>query len=233
MPCPKDQTRVDRFGRAYKGSQRHIQTYVNLRPIELSQRIVELLTPSPPRDAHLDWVSPLATKGYAEYRDSEFLEVLQLGKHTDALSKFWPAQGPCWDALATLSGDPSKGVVLVEAKSRVNEIYSGGIGAKGSSLRQIEKALAETKAWLAVPEFADWTGPLYQSANRLAHLYFLRQVAGVPAWLVNLYFLNDPYKPTTLKEWGIGLRRVKHELGLNEIVVPYFVELFLKSADSY
>jgi len=233
MPRRQDQDRVDRFGRAYKGSQRQIQTYVNLRPIELSQRIVEILTPSPPSDAHLDWVSPLATKGYAEYRDSEFLEVLQLGKYTDALSEFWPTQGPCWDALATLSGDPFKGVILVEAKSYLNEIYSEGTKAEGSSLRQIEKALAETKAWLAVPEFADWKGPLYQSANRLAHLYFLRQVAGVPAWLVNLYFLNDPYKPTTLKEWGIGLRRVKQELGLNEIVVPYFVELFLKSADSY
>ena len=35
-------------------------------------------------------------------------------------------------------------------------------------------------------------GPLYQFPNRLAHLYFFREIVKVPAWLVNVCYLDDP-----------------------------------------
>jgi hypothetical protein len=95
----------------------------------------------------------------------------------------------------------------------------------------IEMALQKTKRWLGVAKDVDWTGPLYQSANRLAHIYFFCQVVNVPAWLVNVYFINDPYSPTTLEKWHNALKQVKEELGLTGIQVPNTAELFLEAKD--
>ena len=95
----------------------------------------------------------------------------------------------------------------------------------------IEIALQKTKRWLGVAEDVDWTGPLYQSANRFAHLYFFRQVVDVQAWLVNAYFINDPHFPTTLENWHSALKQVKKELGLTGIRVPNTAELFLDAKD--
>ena len=77
-----------------------------------------------------------------------------------------------WDALArvTLLDSGRTGVLLVEAKSYPQEMYSNGCCASEVSRTQIVKALQQTQRWLAVDN-VDWTGPLYQSANRLAHLY--------------------------------------------------------------
>ena len=95
----------------------------------------------------------------------------------------------------------------------------------------IKAALQQTKGWLSVAADADWTGPLYQSANRLAHLYFFCQVVNVPAWLVNVYFINDPHSPTTLENWHNALKQVKKELGITGIQVPNTAELFLEAKD--
>jgi hypothetical protein len=122
-------------------------------------------------------------------------------------------------------------VVLVEAKSHAAEMYGSGCQAGPRSRRKIEAALEQTKRWLGVPENTDWTGPLYQSANRLAHLYFFREVVSVPAWLVNVYFLPDPHSPTTRAEWKMALTQVKAELGLSGIATPYTVEVFLTARD--
>jgi len=69
------------------------------------------------------------------------------------------------------------------------EIYGNGCQAQGASREMIAKALAETKQWCHADPTADWMGPLYQSANRLAHLYFLRERLKRlqrPAWMINL-----------------------------------------------
>jgi hypothetical protein len=58
-----------------------------------------------------------------------------------------------------------------------------------------------------VQEGIVWTGfanpdsCLFQYTNRLAHLYFFRMILGIPAFLVNVHFTNDPYWPTDLEEW--------------------------------
>jgi hypothetical protein len=79
-------------------------------------------------------------------------------------------------ARVTLPDSGRTGVLLVQAKSYPLEMYSNGCSASEVSRTQILEALQQTRCWLPVSP-ADWTG-LYQSAIRLAHLYFMRDLAG-------------------------------------------------------
>jgi hypothetical protein len=111
----------------------------------------------------------------------------------------------------------------------VKEIYGIGCRAEGASLQQIHQALTRTKEWLGVAPDADWTGELFQSANRYAHLYFLRESVGIEAYLVNLYFMNDPHWPhcpKSVQEWKPAIHEVKPRLGLTS-PVPFSQEIFL------
>jgi hypothetical protein len=207
-----------------------LQDYVNQKPEVLNAAILAVL---PPRltelGASIRWVSPLAHADYQEYRDGDFLAAAGLADVRAQLFEFWPAMGPCWDALGVISdlrGRLKPGVILVEAKSHINEIYGSGCQAAGGSLEKITCALAETKQWLGVEGDPDWRGPLYQYANRLAHLYFLLKKVAKPAWLVNLYFLDDPIGPTSEPEWRSEIQKVKNSLGLT-LQVPNAVDVFL------
>jgi hypothetical protein len=159
---------------------------------------------------------------YSEYRDLEFVERIGLEHLAPALRKFWPRNGPCWDALARIEG----GCILIEAKSHVAEIYGGGCGASPDTKPTILAALDATKAWLGVPSEVEWAGRLYQSANRYASLYFLREIAGVQAFLVNVNFIDDPRTPTMRDEWDAAIGSVNQELGLVR-EVPYTATVFL------
>lgn len=228
--------RVDDSGRAYAGSQLQIQLYVNRRADELSQHVLEALPSLASLGSDIRWVSPLESERFVEYQDRAFLRAVGLEHLASQLSGFWPSGGPVWDALAAVGFEKYpgvKGVILVEAKSHASEVYGGGCRAAPRSRKTIEAALGATKAWLGVPENADWAGPLYQSANRLAHLYFFREVARVPAWLVNVYFLDDPHSPTTLEEWQPAIAQVKAELGLTRIAIPHSAELFLPAGSRH
>jgi len=228
MPYLTDNSRVSAAGRAYAGSQRQIQTYVNERRQALNLAVAHSLAKYQISEQDIHWMSPLASDSYLEYRDSEFLERVGLAHHTQRLAEFWPKRGPCWDALARIPG----GCILVEAKSHVNEIRSGGCTASSRMSRgKILAALAATKVWLGVQPDYDWTGPLYQAANRYAHLYFLAEIARVPAFLINIYFVGDPHpnplRPTTRTEWDAALEQVKADLGIVR-EVPYSSNLFLQ-----
>ena len=222
MPCPKDCSRTDSTGRAYAGSQRQIQTYVNERTRALNAAVAQSLSRYNLNENEIQWVSPLSVDNYSEYRDSEFLERVGYGHLAPTLRKFWPRNGPCWDALARIED----GCILIEAKSHLPEIYGGGCGASPASKQKIQAALDATKAWLGVSQDIDWVGHLYQSANRYANLNFLREIAGVRAFLVNVYFVGDPRTPTTRNEWHAAIESVKQELGLVH-EVPYSAAIFL------
>lgn len=192
----------------------------------------------PPRlrelGAHIRWVSPLAEDDYAEYCDAEFCRAVGLGDFVGELANFWPPGGPSWDALATISDSDGRihpGVILVEAKSHIPEIYGDGCQAGPDSRGLIEKALATAKQWSGASTDADWTGPLYQSANRLAHLYFIRERLKRPAWLVNIYFINDEIGPADEDAWKAELKKVKASLGLTS-KVPFTIDLFLPALTS-
>jgi len=173
------------------------------------------------KDIH--WVSPLAEDKYLEYRDSEFLECVGLSHLAPRLQEFWPLRGPCWDALARIEG----GCLLIEAKSHVPEICGSGCGATSlRSKEMIKKAFDATKACLGVSPDADWMGRLYQSANRYASIFFLREIAGVQAFLVNVYFVGDPRTPTTREDRDAAIGSVNRELGLVD-EVPCSAAVFL------
>lgn len=220
--------RVNSAGLAYAGSQRQIQLYVNRRCEELSRAAVKSLGLAPETAALLQWVSPVEREQYKELRDVHFLRALGLDRHAPALKRFWPGRGPSWDALATLDG--ARGCILLEAKSHVSEIYGDGCRAAGKSRKTICDAIEATKKWLGVPHEADWLGKLYQSANRYAHLYFLREECGVGAHLLNVYFIDDRTirEPASQSDWDTAIGSVKAELGLARSA-PHCGSAFLKA----
>jgi hypothetical protein len=217
-------------GRASRGSQRQLQDYVNEHEAVLTRALIEAL-PSRFQElgAAIQWVSPLARHDYAEYRDMDFLRAVGLGEFARELAAFWPSGGPSWDALGIVSvpdGKTVPSILLVEAKSHIPEVNGSGCQASPHSRALIDKSLAAAKQWCGARTDADWTGPLYQSANRLAHLYFFRNCLKRPTWLVNLYFSDDPFRPTGRDAWETELRKVKDSLGLTKDV-PGVIELFL------
>jgi hypothetical protein len=229
--------RCDASGRANAGSQRQIQFYVNEEPSLLNRAIEDAFD----RELRLRWVSPLKDEHYQEYKDVEFLTALGMSKHGQQLRDFWPKGGPRWDALACVESGPG-GVLLVEAKSHIPEIYAGECRATSStSLQLIEASLAHTKTWLGVDGTVNWqgrhryhlktterTGCLYQTANRLAHLYLFREVLGIDAWFVNLCFVEDPHSRTTQAEWELGLAEAKRKMGIK--TVSFAADVFLPAA---
>jgi hypothetical protein len=237
MTVGGERRRVDDFGRAYAGSQRQIQTYVNLRPLELSYKVLKVLSPPPAQNSTLRWVSPLAREKFVEYRDEEFLRVLGLERLASDLREFWPEGGPSWDALGVIETGSRPGCVLVEAKSHISELVSQCQATNPRSLKKIQKALEEAKGWLRVPRCVDWTERFYQSANRLAFLRFLRS-RGIEAWLVAVYFLSDPHfkdppPPHSPAEWEPAIDDMKQALGLSGRDVPYTGKVFLEASGGY
>jgi hypothetical protein len=126
-------------GAASGGSQLQTQIYVNRHADELDAKIrgafAELA------QATLSWRSPLRSQRYREYWDRAFLDAVDQGAQWPALKRFWPARGPHWDALAVVSRPgAASGVLLVEAKSHVDELLTGS-----AIVRQPRRALQRTQ----------------------------------------------------------------------------------------
>jgi len=173
------------------------------------------------------WISPTEANQFAEASDGAFLDALELSHLRPGLSSFWPQGGPHWDGLAILA--PGPGALLVEAKSYPEEMFGSGCQASPGSRTLIENSLAKAKTWAGAAEGADWLGPLYQYANRLAHVFFLREVGQVDAWLLNLCFVDDPHRPTSLQRWQQQLHLIKKQLGFAGKRVPFAVDVFLSA----
>ena len=110
-------------------------------------------------------------------------------------------------------------MVLAEGKSYPQEMFGSGCQALSASREKIEAALARTQEWLGLaPAPGRWCGRLYQTANRLAHLYFFNEVLGVRAWLVHLLFEDDPHRKTSAREWEEAIAEANRELGLERPV---------------
>jgi hypothetical protein len=241
-------------GWASHGSKLQTQLYVNRQPETLTKKVLEALPALAKRRPELEWVAPLekppaAVKAFAEPRDRSMLRVLRLERLASKLAKFWPARGPVWDALAIVHfADGTRGALLAEGKNYPRELYSGGTGAGKSgtdaalaSRRQIELAIAWAQGRLGVPlDVARWLEPLdpkrpgtslYQTANRLAYLVWLRS-EGIDAWLCHLLFLDDPlHRPTSRRMWEEGLRTAGRELGIEGLEFPYVGHVFLHALD--
>ena len=76
--------------------------------------------------------------------------------------------------------------------------------AGDASLALIRASLDETRAHLGVKRGLDWSETFYQYANRLAHLYLLRTLNKLPAWLLFVHFVGDSDMggPATVEDWA-------------------------------
>ncbi|MBS0266898.1 MAG: hypothetical protein JSS02_33535 [Planctomycetes bacterium] len=173
-------------------SQRWMQFFVNEQPAILNHAVRQATGIAPQTDIH--WKSPLADDDFAEYFDQAFLNRLQVTPSNVPLNEFWPNGGPHWDGLAITS---TAEVILVEAKANITEFATDPCGAESAaSIEQIRKSLNQVQQFMDIrgnrcrPEL--WFNAFYQYANRLAHLYFLREVNGIPTHLIFLDIVNDP-----------------------------------------
>jgi len=205
-------------GRETKGSRYHLQNLVNDEP-DLFDLMI--LAASPTLIASgattFDWKSPLKANTpedhYHEYRD-DFLSPLGLQMHEARLRRFWPKNGPQWDALASFSISGAKACLLVEAKAYPEEANSDSSATAPESISTIKKAFSATQAYMGISQ-TDWTVGHYQLANRLAFLYFLCVEVEVPAWLVLVNFVNDTtHRPTDLPTWLEAYGRLFASLGV-------------------
>jgi hypothetical protein len=208
-----------------RGSLRDIQILVNNHPLLFTRAIKKKLEINP---SEIEWVSPLEEDEYAEYRDNGFLKRLGINTLKLPLSEFWPTRGPQWDALGRGN---DREVFLVEAKANIPETISPGSAAKGKSLQLIQKSLISTKSYLQISNKVDWSGPFYQYNNRLAHLYFLRVLNQIPAYLIFVYFIGDNSVdgPETNAEWTAALTVMKRCLGIGKHrLSKYIADVFIE-----
>ena len=108
--------------------------------------------------------------------------------------------------------------MLIEAKAHVAEMATEPCRAGAESWRQIEGALSETKAFLRIRSRTDWMRCVYQYGNRLAHLFLLRELNGLDAYLLNVYFADDDTlnKPVSRAGWEAAVTLAKAQLRLRE-----------------
>ena len=74
-----------------------------------------------------------------------------------------------------------------------------------------------------------WLDGYYQYANRLAHLFLLRHLNGLPAWLVFVCFIGDDDigGPRTQGEWAQVLEQVRTSLRITPSVLStYVIDVF-------
>jgi hypothetical protein len=201
------------------GSLLDIQILVNDFPVLLTNNIRSAIDIS---SNSIDWVSPRRDDDFAEYRDNGFLDKLGVPSLKTSLDEFWPKKGPQWDALGR--GNKPE-YFLLEAKANVREIVSPPTSASDKSLRLIRKSLDSCKEFLKTKNQADWAGTFYQYTNRLTHLYFMRIVNRLPAFLVFVYFIGDKSVsgPESIAEWKAALTVLEGSLGLSSHKLKKYV----------
>ena len=211
-----------------KGSLKLIQHVVNECPDVLSNPVIDAIGAD--KEQSVEWLSPKAEDDYSEYRDQAFLDLLEIKLSKTKLSDFWPKRGPQWDALGRIE---DKAYFLVEAKAHVSEIISSSQAKSAKSKSLINKSLNETRGYLKLKPDLDLTKGFYQYLNRLAHLYFLRKLSDVPAYLVFIYFVNDyTHIPTTKDEWNGALQLMHALLATRKhMLQKYVIDVFIDVKD--
>lgn len=176
----------------------------------------------------IEWVSPLPPN-FKEYHDQDALNQLGIHLPKKPLDDFWPKRGPVWDALARTRKGRGR-VFLVEAKAHIPEVNSPASAASPASMKRIAASLRETQSFLNADPSVDWTRTFFQYTNRIAHLYLLRELNDIDAYLVNVYFLNDAKKkgPTSVAEWKGAITLLKTHLGVTRTkLTPFMLDVFI------
>ena len=207
-----------------KGSLKWIQQIVNEYPDVLNKQINDSLGFS--KKQSIEWLSPKAEDDYSEYRDQAFQNLLGIELTKKELKDFWPRHGPQWDALGQIK---DKAYFLVEAKAHATELISSSQAKSPRSKSLINKSLKETIKYMNLKPFVNLTQGFYQYLNRLAHLYLLRRLNNIPAYLVFVYFINDhTHIPTSRDEWNGALQIVDSLLGTHKHKLSkYLIDVFI------
>ena len=90
------------------------------------------------------------------------------------------------------------------------------------------------KDYLNARKQVDRSKHFYQTANRLAHLFLLRVLNSIDAYLVMVYFLNDEERegPRTIREWESALKLQKKYLGISSTNLDkYILKAFIDVND--
>jgi hypothetical protein len=97
---------------------------------------------------------------------------------------------------------------------------------------RIVNALATAAENIGVQDSAHWTRPLYQYANRLAHVDFLRR-NGVDARIVNVCFAGDPNlrRRTSIEQWRKSCADLKKEIGFEAKAPRWLADVVLPARD--
>ena len=102
-----------------KGSLKWIQEVVNNKPLLLDNPIKKSIGAD--KKNNIEWLSPKAEDGYAEYRDQAFPDLLGIKLTKTKPQDFWPNRGPQWDALGRVGNEA---YFLAEAKAHISELIS-------------------------------------------------------------------------------------------------------------
>lgn len=204
------------FTQVTHGSQKDIQLLANKYKKLLDEEISKIKKET----VELEWFSPLKDDDYAEYADQCFIDRLGISDRILVqLKDFWPEPGANWDGLAK----DGETVFIMEAKAHISEINIDSTRASsGKSLELIEKSLNETKEFLNIKSDISWCKEnYYQYANRIAHLYYLREKNKIDAHLLFIYFLNDKSvvtgkKEETKEDWEKEINGIYNKLELKE-----------------
>jgi len=209
-----------------KGSLKWIQEVVNNKPSLLDRPVKNIIGAD--KKQKIEWLSPKVDDDYAEYRDQAFIDLLGIKLSRTKLIDFWPNRGPQWDALGRIGNEA---YFLVEAKAHITEIISSSRAKSPKSKALIKKSLNRTQKYLRLRPDIDLTKDFYQYANRLSHLYLLRVLNDIPAYLVFVYFINDhTHFPTVKAKWSGALQLMHSFLGsykhkLSKYIIDVFVDV--------
>lgn len=218
-------------GEGARGSLKWIQKVVNQNPALMDDVIRRAFGWDD--EEQVQWLSPLKSDAYAEYRDEAFLDLLGVRPYRVPLVNFWPPRGPQWDALARTSGGRR---ILVEAKANLPELVTPASGASEKSRARIVQSLDACKRYLGVDAAVDWSGQYYQYCNRLAHLYWLRVLNELPAYLVLVYFVKarDVNGPATVAQWDLAIDEMYKVIGLGKdhALSPFVVNVYIDLAQA-
>ena len=120
--------------------------------------------------------------------------------------------------MGWLGKDKLRAFPLSRGKSKHSRVQQQPYRRIGKVAQRIEDALQKTRDFLGVRSETDWTRCFYQYANRLAHLYFLKEVNGINAALVFVYFVGDDTvlgrEPVSHEGWEAAIDLATQHLGL-------------------
>jgi hypothetical protein len=219
---------VNKAGVVYvgdRGSKLRLAQWVETKAVELNAHLCQAAPTL--RDfvgEHpFDWRSPRLASDFRELSADLWtdLELPAPDPHSDG---FWPSRQPRWDAVASVAGPHgTPGVVLVEAKSHLDELPSTCAASSPDSRETISRSLAAARSYVGASEATDWMTGYYQAANRLAFLYYLRARRSIPTWLFFVYFTGDEFEvegvaqscPKSEEEWKPALQEMHTALGLS------------------